>query len=117
MRLAELNFTPADIERFIEEHPPKDRLVPVSHPACICLLHGMVAVACCRIVAVMTPLRYTCSPHLRCMHAAPGLRSGLLSLPAHSPTRTLTHPQGVEDLIAALKARGVEVFLISGGFR
>jgi len=25
--------------------------------------------------------------------------------------------QGVEDLIMALKARGVEIFLISGGFR
>uniref|UniRef100_A0A0C5IM46 Glycerol-3-phosphate dehydrogenase [NAD(+)] n=1 Tax=Dunaliella tertiolecta TaxID=3047 RepID=A0A0C5IM46_DUNTE len=51
-RLAKLNFTPTDIDRFLEEHPAHTRLVP-----------------------------------------------------------------GVENLIAALKARGVEVFLISGGFR
>uniref|UniRef100_C5H3W1 Glycerol-3-phosphate dehydrogenase [NAD(+)] n=1 Tax=Dunaliella viridis TaxID=140095 RepID=C5H3W1_9CHLO len=51
-RLANLNFSPADIDRFLEQHPPATRLVP-----------------------------------------------------------------GVQELIAALKARGVEVFLISGGFR
>lgn len=35
-RLANLNFSPTDIDRFLEQHPPHTRLVPVSVPCAAC---------------------------------------------------------------------------------
>jgi hypothetical protein len=109
-RLAVINCTPADIQAFLQAHPPCNRLTPVSggrdHPAAWRpgSAHGArIAAAANRRLAArdMAPL-------LRACWLARGV---CLRESAPQAWRV----QGAKELIKQLQSRGVAIYLIRQG--
>lgn len=123
-RLHIINCTPADIKAFIKVGQER----PHGALQCAMLRRGVlsscVVLACCAMLraAGAYAAGCPCAPRLPVpQHAHPAVADSNSPERAHRPPQA--HPPesrlvpGVKDLISALQARGVAVYLISGGFR
>jgi len=98
-RLRIIDCTPRDIKAFIK-------------------VGGLALCSHCSRIAAFLPRSFVASAPVHCTPQSLSMHPQPLSnqtLQAHPPESRLV--PGVKDLISALQARGVAVYLISGGFR
>jgi hypothetical protein len=110
-RLDLIACSPADIRAFLRAHPPDTRLVQVCDVECV----GRVFFVC--VAAVGAYKKTTLSTATLLPRHHPKTRTTQHNDNTHTQQKPKNNQKGAKRLIEALTARGVAVYLISGGFR